>query len=302
MPEWDPEVRVDTERARDLIEAQFPELRGAPVRELATGWDNIVHLVDDRWVFRFPQREIAVAGVHREIATLGRLAPNLPLPIPEPRFIGAPTDDYAWPWFGAGHITGTEIAEAGVADVARGEAAAAVGRFLGALHGNELASRVASSLPVDPMRRADMAVRVPRTRQRIEDLVARGLWTPTAGVENLLVEASRVPPSSTTVVVHGDLHARHVLLHGGGAAAGVIDWGDVCAGDPSIDLSIAFGTFAGDARDALLDAYGPIDGRTELRARTVAVFFGAALLAYAAERGMDALRDESERSLERAVA
>ncbi len=302
MPEWDPEVRVDTERARHLIEAQFPELRGASVRELATGWDNVVHLVDDRWVFRFPQREIAVAGVHREIATLGRLAPNLPLRIPEPRFIGAPTDEYAWPWFGAEHIVGTEIAEAGLADKARGEAAAAVGRFLRDLHGSELASRVASSLPVDPMRRADMAVRVPRTRERIGELVDARLWTPTASAEALLLEASRVPRSSTTVVVHGDLHARHVLVDRAGAAAGVIDWGDVCAGDPSIDLSIAFGTFVGGARDALLDAYGPIDGRTELRARTVAVFFAAALLAYSVERGMEGLRAESERSLERAVA
>lgn len=47
MPEWDPEVEVDAERAHALIAAQFPELATATVREIAAGWDNVVHLVDN---------------------------------------------------------------------------------------------------------------------------------------------------------------------------------------------------------------------------------------------------------------
>jgi aminoglycoside phosphotransferase (APT) family kinase protein len=101
MPEWDPEIEVDEHRAAALIAVQFPELRDAPVRQVAAGWDNVVHLVDERWAFRFPRRAIAISGVEREIATLPRLSPNLPLPIPVPRFVGVPTEDYPWPWFGA---------------------------------------------------------------------------------------------------------------------------------------------------------------------------------------------------------
>ena len=85
------------------------------------------------------------------------------------------------------------------------------------------------------------------------------------------------------------------------AVSAVIDWGDVCAGDPSIDLGIAFGSLEGNARRAFIDAYGPIDGVTELRARTIAIFLAAALLAYAVDVELDALAADSLRGLARAV-
>jgi aminoglycoside phosphotransferase (APT) family kinase protein len=92
------------------------------------------------------------------------------------------------------------------------------------------------------------------------------------------------------------------MVDAGGRATGIIDWGDVSAGDPSADLSIAYGSLMGDARAAFIDAYGPIDGLTELRARVIATFLAAALLGYAADRRLDGLRVESLRALDRVVA
>jgi aminoglycoside phosphotransferase (APT) family kinase protein len=301
MPVWDPEVEVDVERARALIGAQFPDLADAPMRQLATGWDNVVHLVDERWVFRFPRRQVAVAGVEREIDVLRRLAPNLPLPVPLPRFIGAPAGDYPWPWFGAAHLPGVELAESGWSDAERVTVGAEVGAFLRELHAGGLSGRVGSTLPVDPMRRADMPFRVAATRKRLDDLAAAHLWEPTREVEALLDDAMGLPPPPRTVVLHGDLHVRHVLVDGG-HVTGIIDWGDLCAGDPSIDLSIAYGSLLGEGRSALIDAYGPIDGLTELRARVIAVFLAAALLEYADDQRLAPLRAEALRAIERAVA
>ncbi|HEX7197494.1 MAG TPA: phosphotransferase, partial [Candidatus Limnocylindria bacterium] len=169
-------------------------------------------------------------------------------------------------------------------------------------HSTAVASRVASSLPVDPMRRADMGFRVPHARRRLDAAIEGGLWQPTDDVEQLLREAVGLPPPPRVVVLHGDLHVRHVLVDGAGRASGVIDWGDVSAGDPSADLAIAFGSFAGPAREELLDAYGPIDGLTELRARVIATFLAGALLVYAADVGLEGLRAEALRSLDRVVA
>lgn len=301
MPEWDPEIEVDVDRARALIESQFPELRDVSVTEVAAGWDNVVHLVDERWAFRFPRRAIAIPGVHREIEVLPRLAAHLPLPIPEPRFIGTPTDDYPWPWFGAAYLPGSELADSGLPDERRVELGASLGAFLRGLHAPALASRIAASLPVDPMRRADMGFRIPHARRRLDQVIEAGFWQSTDAVERLITEATGLPPPPRTLVLHGDLHMRHVLVDDAGSATGIIDWGDVSAGDPSADLSIAYGSLAGGARRAFLDAYGPVDGLTELRARVIAVFLAAALLLYAADRGMEALRAESERSLERAT-
>ena len=301
MPEWDPEIEVDADRARALIDAQFPELHGVSVAEVAAGWDNVVYLVDERLAFRFPRRAIAIPGVQREIAVLPRLAAHLPLPIPEPRWVGMPTGDYPWPWFGAAYLPGVELADSGLPDERRVELGASLGAFLRALHAPALASRIAPTLPVDPMRRADMGFRIPHARRRLDQVIEAGLWRSTDAVERLIVHATGLPPPPRTLVSHGDLHMRHVLVDEAGRPTGIIDWGDVAAGDPSADLSIAYGSLAGEARIAFLDAYGPVDGLTELRARVIAVFLSAALLLYAADRGMEALRSESLRSLERAA-
>ena len=103
-------------------------------------------------------------------------------------------------------------------------------------------------LPVDPMGRADMARRVPKTREALASLEAVGAWTAPAVVGRLLDEALELGPADGRVLLHGDLHVRHVLLDDAGGPSAVIDWGDVCVGDPSIDLSLYW---------SLLDAPAP---------------------------------------------
>jgi aminoglycoside phosphotransferase (APT) family kinase protein len=90
VPVWSAEVAVDDELARAIL-AQFPELEVGSLRRLAEGWDNTVWVVNERYAFRFPRRQIAIPGVERELAVLPRLAPLLPLPVPEPIFVGRPT-------------------------------------------------------------------------------------------------------------------------------------------------------------------------------------------------------------------
>ena len=84
MHEWRPEVVVDAGCARRLIGTQFPEVELGSLRLLGEGWDNTVWLVDERWVFRFPRREVVIPGFERELAVLPRLAERLPLSVPAP--------------------------------------------------------------------------------------------------------------------------------------------------------------------------------------------------------------------------
>jgi aminoglycoside phosphotransferase (APT) family kinase protein len=120
--------------AADLIREQFPDLRAQQVTLLATGWDNTAFVVDGQWLFRFPRREIAVPGVSREITVLPRLAATLPLPIPDPHFVGQPSARYTWPFFGARLLPGGELADSGLSDSERAGAAGSVGHFLRVLH------------------------------------------------------------------------------------------------------------------------------------------------------------------------
>jgi aminoglycoside phosphotransferase (APT) family kinase protein len=309
-PQWTAEVEVGPELAAELIREQFPALAASRLALLATGWDNTVFAVDDQWLFRFPRREIAVPGVRREIALLPRLAPSLPLPIPVPRFVGRPTRRYAWPFFGSAMLPGTELADSGLPDPERVAAAAALGRFLRALHDPRQAARPeCADLPVDPMRRGNARVRAPRAREVLGRLAAAGTFPADDDVRALLDRAEREPagdvrPSRADLVVcHGDLHVRHLLVDREGAAVGVIDWGDLCLGDPVVDLAIAYLGFAGTARTAFFAGYGkPIGSGRELAARTFALSLGAYLADYAAEQDRPALLAESVAGLRRAVS
>jgi aminoglycoside phosphotransferase (APT) family kinase protein len=132
---WVAEREVGVELAARLVGERFGELAGAPVEPLGTGWDNNVFLVGGQWVFRFPRRSVAVPLIEREIAVLPWLAPRLPLPVPEPRFVAAASDEFPWPFFGSRAVPGHELAEAGLERDERVTAAEKAGEFLRALHG-----------------------------------------------------------------------------------------------------------------------------------------------------------------------
>ncbi len=303
-PQWAPELLVPPDLVARLIASQFPRLAGAPVEPLATGFDNIVYRVAGQWAFRFPRRKAAVPGVQREIIFLPRIAPHLPLPVPVPEFAGTPSARYPWPFWGARMLPGSELAQAGLPDARRRGAAAGVGRFLRALHDPGLVDAAgARDLPADPMGRADAARRAHMSREFLARLAGRGLWEGGPAAERLIRDAERLgPPGGAPVLAHGDLHARHLLVAAGGQVAGVIDWGDLCLADPAVDLSLAYGAFAGPARAALLAAYGDVSAETQIRARILALFLCAALAEYAASEGMGRLLPEALAGLRRATA
>ena len=294
MPDWDPDVVVDPALARRLIDAQLPELAGLPLQLVAAGWDNAVFVVDDAWIVRFPQRAVAVPGVEREIALLPRLAPRLPLSVPVPTFVGRGGDGYPeWPFFAAPLIPGRELAHAALTDEARSALAGPLAAFLRALHAPELVAELGGDLPVDPMRRADMTVRVPMARARLEEAAAAGIVDLRREATELLARAAGLPPGAPTSVAHGDLHLRHLIVTPGGAASGVIDWGDVCRADPSIDLVLAWSLLPAAARPAFRAAYGPIDEAGWLRARLLSLFLAVVLAIYGRATGDVALEAEA---------
>ncbi|WP_189240996.1 phosphotransferase, partial [Planomonospora parontospora] len=71
--------------------------------------------------------------------------------------------------------------------------------------------------------------------------------------------------------LHGDLHPANVLTSDG-TICGVIDFGDLCAGDPACDLAAAWILLPDGAVDRLHAAYQPaLDAATLRRARGWAV-------------------------------
>jgi aminoglycoside phosphotransferase (APT) family kinase protein len=301
MPEWSPELVVDEALARRLIADSFPQFEPGRLTLLAQGWDNAVWAGDDGWAFRFPQRELGVRGLERELEVLPRLASVLPLPIPVPLLKGEPRGDYPWPWFGFRLLPGREAALAALDDAARLRLAEPLARFLRTLHDHGTDAVADLDVPVDPLGRGDTTVRVPRMRERLEELRRLGLGPPAETLEALLERATALPPSQEEVLVHGDLHARHLLVDDDGTPTGVIDWGDLCLADPAVDLSIAWSLLPLAARRGFEHAYGAVHEATQVRARLLAVHLCAALAVYGRVEGIPGLERESLAGLARAA-
>jgi aminoglycoside phosphotransferase (APT) family kinase protein len=300
MREWSAEVVVGPELARRLIGEQFPGVELRSLRLLGEGWDNTVWLADERWAFRFPRRTIVVPGIERELDVLPLLAPRLPLPVPDPVFRGRPAEGYPWPFAGGQFLPGREVADAEPTDPTRLALARPLGAFLRALHAVRLDG---DGLPVDPMGRADIAIRVPRTMERLAEVERLGLWRPPPSVGRLLEAAHELPPpAEPRTIAHGDLHFRHVLVGDDGAPTGVIDWIDVCRADPSIDLSVLWSLLPPPARAEALDVYGPVTEEQVLRARVLALFLCATLATYGRHEGMRGVEREAVAGLARTAA
>lgn len=291
---WTPERVVAPELARSLIEEQFPDLRGSAVEPFGVGWDNTAYLVGGRLVFRFPRRSIAVELIEIEARVLPRIAPALPLEVPVPRWVGRPDRVYPWPFAGYEQLAGQVASDAGLDDAQRERAAPELGRFLAALHRIEPEGL---DLPGDTIGRADMEGRANRLLQRIDALASRGLVADPAPLRRLVEVSPMRPPPAVAALCHGDLYARHLLVDEAGRPCGVIDWGDVHAGHPAVDLNIAHGFLPPAARSAFLDAYGPVDDRSWAFARLRALWYCAILMLYGQEMGDAALVREARRSL-----
>jgi len=303
MPQWSAEIAVDEPLARRLLREQFPELEIDSLRLLAAGWDNSVWVVDERWAFRFPRREIAVPLVERELSVLPHLAPLLPLPIPVPRFVGEPTDSYPWPFLGNELIPGCELGSATLDADQELALAVELARFLRALHDEEALAAIAEreGLPEDPNGRADMSTLVPKARERLAQLEEQGLWRAPATIECLLGAATSLAPSRTLVLVHGDLHFRHVLVDRG-RPSGVIDWGDVSLADASVDLQLVWSFFSPPGRDAFLAEYGEVPAERELRARVFGLVGSAILALYGHDESLPEVELAALASLDRLAA
>jgi aminoglycoside phosphotransferase (APT) family kinase protein len=267
------EVDVSVELVRQLLAEQHPDLAGLALGVLANGWDNMVCMVGADLLARLPRRALAAELVAHEQRWLPVLAPRLPLPIPAPVRVGRPAGRFPWKWSVVPFLPGQVAALAAPDDLA--SAAVALGEFLAALH-----VPAPPEAPVNPFRGGPLADRASRVTEHLgliatgtEAVAARAVW------ESAMEAAPWAGPPAW---VHGDLHPANILVNAGAISA-VIDFGDVTAGDPATDLSVAWMLFPAKERAVFWQAYGRADDHTRARARGWALSLALVFLTYSAD-------------------
>lgn len=290
---WTAEREVTPELALSLVREQFPELGARRAEPFGSGWDNTAFLVDGERVFRFPRKASTASLLELESRVLPRLRGRLPLPVPDPRWIGRPTGRFPWPFAGYRRLAGVPADAAGLTEEERAAAAEPLGRFLAALHAIPAEGL---ELPPDLIGRTAFARRLHELVERLERLRERRVIDdPTPWLRMFEGELPTPPPRPT--VVHGDLYVRHLLVDDARRLAGVIDWGDLHAGDPGADLTIAYSFLPPRAREAFFRAYGPADERARRVGRLRAGFHSPALAWFADSIGDQVLLREALTSM-----
>lgn len=90
--------RLGEDRVRALLRLQHPELAGLPLRLLREGGGSRLWRLGDEFAVRLPRTRDAADRLCRQDRWLPLLAPRLPLPVPEPVRIGAPSVLFPWHW------------------------------------------------------------------------------------------------------------------------------------------------------------------------------------------------------------
>lgn len=285
------EVDLTTDLVRALLADQHPDLAALPLRLAAHGWDNATFRLGDDLAVRLPRRQLAAHLVEHEQRWLPTLADLCPVPVPAPVRVGRPSPQFGWSWSVVPWVTGAPAATQPVAD--RTPWAPALAEALDALH-----VPAPAGAPVNPFRGGALAGRATAFRERLAaghlDAAAQAAsatGTPAADgrrrLETLWRDTLAAPAwPGPPVWLHGDPHPANLVVSDD-RLAGLLDFGDLTAGDPACDLATAWLTFDTGGRtafqarvDALADARGPLDPGRWRRAAGWALIMASALVTH----------------------
>lgn len=242
---------MDTATVRALLREQFPRWSHLPVEPVVPGGvDHRTFRLGTELSVRLPSGPGYAPQVEREQHWLPRLAPHLPLPVPQPVGHGDPGCGYPFRWSVCRWLPGETVT--GRPDV---RFAADLAGFLRAL-GTVDATGGPAPGPHNGFRGAHPATYDAETRRTVAALGSRvdaravlAVW------EAALATGWSGPP----VWFHGDVAAGNLLVRDGRLAA-VLDFGCLGVGDPACDLVPAWTLLDGAAREAFRAGLGVDDG------------------------------------------
>jgi aminoglycoside phosphotransferase (APT) family kinase protein len=268
------EIDISSGLAARLIAEQFPRWAGLPVRPVpSAGTECVLYRLGDDMVIRLPRRPGEGLDAILTHGVLSRLAPFLPVPVPELIAEGRPTAEYPASWGVLRWLDGDTPVEGHLADP--GLLAADLVGFLRALWKVDLSKLDLADRP-PAYRGGPLTDQHEFTIDAIEQLhglidtdAARAIWD----------YAARLPPwDGPDTWIHADMMPGNVVTRNGRLAA-VIDFGSAGIGDPSQDLIVAWMLLPANVRPAFRRAIGT-DDATWLRGRARALSMALGHLDY----------------------
>lgn len=258
-----PEIEMTADVVRELLQDQHPDLAGLAIREVPGGWDNHMWRIGDELAVRIPRTKRAPDLQRKECRWLPVLAPRLPLQVPTPVRVGEPSARFPKPWTIMTWIPGQPLDGT---SITRGDHAADIlAGFLTALH-----VEAPAEAPTSSDRGAHPRECTDGFEKYMESIAPEKLAVDAGRIREVWSDAVAAPEwGGPPVWLHGDLHPANVVVTDG-TLSGVIDFGDMFAGDPAWDLAAAWLLLPAGRSSRFFEGYAQVDDATIRRARGLA--------------------------------
>lgn len=228
---WHTDRDLDERIVRAILDEQIPELRGASVEHIGSGWDNDAYRVAGAWILRFPRRAEVVDQQARELANLPHIARQLDVQVPVPQITGAPSELFPYPFMAYRALEGVcgddiefdpSTLECFGEDVAR---------LLSQLRALDVDALELSQTDETPSTlRSQLAERQDELASLLGEARAEA-WS------RRYLEAAPPAYDGPPCYVHGDFASKHMLFDPRTKRlTGLIDFADQHIGDPAYDL------------------------------------------------------------------
>ncbi len=257
--EWDVgTLDISVEDAQHCIEEQAFKVDS--IELLGKGFDNCAFLVNDSFIFRFPRHKSAdVYQLLYENVVLHKLQKIVSLEIPNPLYIGTPTEIYPYHFQGYKKIEGISANEVDWDQEGLENCIKSVAHFLKALHSVSAATAQEWGMKASGYDQTDCAAMVQVLQPRIHSLIEMGMFPldETALAAEIAWAKSLHIPQGQKCLVHSDLHFAHLLFKDK-KLNGIIDWGDVDISHPVVDFSIIHELFPESLHHLFFEIYGDV--------------------------------------------
>ncbi|MFC9506186.1 aminoglycoside phosphotransferase family protein [Streptomyces sp. NPDC057002] len=254
------EIEITADLVRNLLQEQHPDLAGLAIREVAGGWGNQMWRLGDELAVRMQRMDPTPALQLKERRWLPVLAPRLPLPVPTPVRLGEPSERFPKHWTVMTWVSGEPLDHVSINRGAH--AADTLAGFLRALHVEAPAEAPIptdrGAHPRDCTDGFDHFLHAVALDDLADDV--RAVWD-----DAVAAPEWEGPP----LWVHGDLHPANVVVSDG-TLSGIVDFGDMFAGDPALDLAAAWVLLPTGTASRFFDTYARADEAAIRRARGLA--------------------------------
>lgn len=265
---WNETISVSTDLARTLIEGQFPQICLKKITFLGEGWDNKAFLINDEIIFRFPRRAYGVECLENELKLLPFLVQKqLNLTIPNPIFIGNPSESYPYVFAGYPKVEGHTGCSQNYSNEDRIKNIPILASFLRHLHAIPIEEAKRFGAHLDNRDALDVSKKTPVVIENLKKLEEIGLLSKIDIFITYLSQIQSIQYTELLSLVQGDFYPRHIILNDLNEITGVIDWGDMALYHPAIDLAIAYTFLPVASHPRFEQEYGPINENTWQLAR-----------------------------------